>query len=644
MSKCILALLLLHLSLSDPPEQPDDKGSLFEKNSLMISLQKRAPYQLWNQNMCNKVVSLFQTTGQAIQKINSEIRKQNRSASEQGGLEIKAMKLLSEELVESETWIFSALQMLKETVRSSNSFNLGNVISNSKDRLEKLQIATMKEEQKVEELSSILDQLKAIDDHINVNSSLIDGLIEGVLAEVGNAADQLELSLNDDPEVPIEARNLETVKKIITSGDFSSSLQDVHGNRYIISQPSDKTIPITDPNLLHAVLLIFLFSGFLGSLCHWLWIPSIFGYIICGMLLGPSYMNVIINPVQVETLGEFGVFLMLFCCGLEFSPRSLTKVWRISIGGSLSILLVMIVTFTGLGLMVKIPISHCVFVATCLSFSSTALIIKFLQDDNDEDVNALRDSMLGLLVLQDIQLSVFIGLLPVLSGTRTEHTKAHNKSWSEITENISLGFITICILLVGLFSFTVYKFGKRLQVAQIFNRTVTKEMKTLLPLSCCYTIICLLYKLGISMEVSAFIAGIIVKSSYDVDVHKFVEPIRDMFSVVFFTGIGMHVYPSFVWEELSLIMVLTAFVVGIKYVVCLMVLNRLASPLQRRVISAGLAQVSEFSFVLASRGRRLHFLNREVYLLILSITATSLILSPVIWKISLSFIKRRTHR
>lgn len=118
-----------------------------------------------------------------------------------------------------------------------------------------------------------------------------------------------------------------------------------------------------------------------------------------------------------------------------------------------------------------------------------------------------------------------------------------------------------------------------------------------------------------------------------------------MLSTFFFTTIGFHVFPSFVAYELTILLWLTALIVTVKFTVSAIVMRSVLPQNCQNykwIISSGLAQISEFSFVLSSRARTLQIINREVYLLILSMTTLSLILAPVLWKISVNrFFRRR---
>jgi len=343
-------LLKLHVDAKN--EDYFDNPDLFNQNT------KNAPFRVWNEHTCSMVVNLFSATGRAIQKINNELKDKQKAKDKPTQLRSQALKMLAEELIESERWIFSALHLLKETVKSSSANSLDQIVKNSKLRLEDLQYATLREEEKCDKLEEILYQIKELkgDEHHNV----FYNLIEDILDDLGSAADSLEETLRDKL-MPIKPHrgDIETVKKILLKDEkVSQTLEDVHGNRYVLSLPADKTQPTTDPPLLFSSIIILLVSGLLSAVCNLIWVPTIFGQILTGVVLGPSGFNCILNPVQVETIGELGVFLILFCCGLEFSPHSLRKVWRISVGGSLSILLMLTVAFSVCGAIFDLPISQ----------------------------------------------------------------------------------------------------------------------------------------------------------------------------------------------------------------------------------------------------------------------------------------------
>lgn len=148
--------------------------------------------------------------------------------------------------------------------------------------------------------------------------------------------------------------------------------------------------------------------------------------------------------------------------------------------------------------------------------------------------------------------------------------------------------------------------------------------------------------LDVSMELGCFLAGALISSQGHMvteEIVSYIEPIRDFLAIIFFASIGLHVFPTFVVYELTVLMVLTLSVVIMKFVLAALVLSLLlpkTSQYIKWIVAAGLAQVSEFSFVLGSRARRAGIISREVYLLILSVTTLSLLLAPVLWRAAIT--------
>ncbi|XP_063692918.1 transmembrane and coiled-coil domain-containing protein 3-like [Bolinopsis microptera] len=190
----------------------------------------------------------------------------------------------------------------------------------------------MVEEEKFDKLELVLGQIRDIHFDDEEHNIFYD-IIQDVLTDVESAADLLEENLRERI-VPIRAQDIETVRKLESKSDddLSVNLEDVHGNRYVISLPADKTQPLHDNALLFSILIMLVLAGILSGLCHVCHVPTIFGQILAGVILGPSCLNLILDPVQTETVGELGVFLILFSCGLEFSPASFVKVWRVISG------------------------------------------------------------------------------------------------------------------------------------------------------------------------------------------------------------------------------------------------------------------------------------------------------------------------
>jgi Kef-type K+ transport system membrane component KefB len=178
---------------------------------------------------------------------------------------------------------------------------------------------------------------------------------------------------------------------------------------------------------------------------------------------------------------------------------------------------------------------------------------------------------------------------------------------------------------------------------RLLNRTLGKritqhshELLLLGTIAICFVMMVLSARLELGMELGCFTAGVIVRSRkqwFEASI-SIIEPVRDVFACLFFASIGLHVYPSFLVSEAMLLVTLTAAVIGFKYVITSVVLVLFKIDLQKSSIMAiGLAQISEFSFVLASRAKQIGIITREVYYLLLAVTAMTLMTTPLLWNL-----------
>ncbi|XP_055282724.1 transmembrane and coiled-coil domain-containing protein 3 isoform X2 [Moschus berezovskii] len=419
-----------------------------------------------------------------------------------------------------------------------------------------------------------------------------------------------------------------------------------------ISSPRFATILRVNHHLIKDIVSIVMLSLPCGWLCTTIGLPTMFGYIICGVLLGPSGLNSIKSIVQVETLGEFGVFFTLFLVGLEFSPEKLRKVWKISLQGPCYMTLLMVAFGLAWGHLLQIRPAQSVFISACLSLSSTPLVSKFLagsarsDKEGDIDYGAL---LLGMLVTQDVQLGLFIAVLPTLiqagAGAHASVAMEALRLLALVSQVLfSLAAVLLVCLLVR--TYLVGPYCRKLHAESKGN----KEILVLGISAFTFLMLTVTELLDVSMELGCFLAGALVSSQGHAvaeEVMSYVEPVRDFLAIIFFASIGLHVFPTFVLYELTVLLVLTLSVVAMKFVLAALVLSLLlpkTSQYVKWIVAAGLAQVSEFALVLGSRARRARVISREVYLLILSVTTLSLLLAPLLWRAAVARCAPRPER
>ncbi|XP_059100395.1 transmembrane and coiled-coil domain-containing protein 3 isoform X2 [Peromyscus eremicus] len=625
----------------------------------------------WVLDSCRRLTGLLRQKSVVLNKLKNAIRAVEKDASLSGEeklFQVHTFEIFQKELNESENSVFQAIYGLQRALQGDYR-DVVNMKESSKQRLEALREAAIKEETEyVELLAAEKHQVEALKNMQHRNKSL--SMLDEILEDVRKAADRLEEEIEEhafDDNKSVKGVNFEAVlrveeeeasskqnitKREVEDGLGLSMLIDSQNNQYILTKPRDSTIPRADHHFIKDIVTIGMLSLPCGWLCTTIGLPTMFGYIICGVLLGPSGLNSIKSIVQVETLGEFGVFFTLFLVGLEFSPEKLRKVWRISLQGPCYMTLLMIAFGLWWGHLLRIRPTQSVFISTCLSLSSTPLVSRFLmgsaRGDKEGDID-YSTVLLGMLVMQDVQLGLFIAVMPTLiqAGAST--------SSSVVMEALRILFLigqilfslaAVFLLCLIIKTYLIGPYYRKLHVESKGN----KEILILGVSAFIFLMLTVTELLDVSMELGCFLAGALVSSQGHMvteEIMTYIEPIRDFLAIIFFASIGLHVFPTFVIYELTVLVFLTLSVVVMKFVLAVLVLSLIlprSSQYIKWIVSAGLAQVSEFSFVLGSRARRAGIISREVYLLILSVTTLSLLLAPVLWKAAITKCVPRPER
>ena len=370
------------------------------------------------------------------------------------------------------------------------------------------------------------------------------------------------------------------------------------------------------------LIVIFAAAAIGGLLASFLKQPVILGYLLAGILVGPFELGLIKDYAEVEIIAELGVTFLLFSIGVEFSFAELNKVKKISLGGG-GLQLVLTIALTALvavtvGWVTTVP--QGIFLGELISLSSTAVVIKALTEQ-DEMATAHGQVMLGILIVQDLALGLMLAILPALNSPIDQ-----------------LGFaIAIALLKLALFALGAIVVGKWLipPFLQLLAKTESRELFLLGVVTLCLGIALLTGKIGLSTEMGAFVAGLMISEvEYADQTLDYVEPIRDICAAAFFAAIGVLIDPVFVWNNLTLILgLVTVVLVGKSLIIApLVVLFRY--PLKTAIISGlGLAQIGEFSFVLAGQGSKFGLISENVYSLLLGTTAVTLIVTPFVLRL-----------
>ena len=350
-------------------------------------------------------------------------------------------------------------------------------------------------------------------------------------------------------------------------------------------------------------------------------LPGIIGFLIAGMLIGPFGFNFIKSVNQIGVMAEIGVMILMFTIGLEFSLSQLIRIKKfLLIAGGYQLLITIIVS-TIIFLLFGIELNRAIFFSLLVSLSSTAIVLKLLSD-KDELGSPHGKISLGILIFQDLAIVPMFLLLPLLSG------------FSELSSGaIFLKILIVFGVLAGLLLLArflmpliVYK------IASIRLREAFTIGVILLLLGTAY----LTHLFGLSFALGAFIAGLILsESEYNHQIVSETIPFRDAFNSIFFVSIGLLLNIRFVGENLFLLIALTTGIILVKSLVVTVIVLFMKFPLRVAVIAGlSLAQIGEFSFVLAQAGLNFNLFTNQFYNCFLAASIFSMILTPLLIKLS----------
>ena len=353
-----------------------------------------------------------------------------------------------------------------------------------------------------------------------------------------------------------------------------------------------------------------------GFLAHRVRQPALLGYLIAGLLIGPSGFELLDDVEQIEGLAEIGVAFLLFALGVEFSLAELKRVKNLAIQGSLLQMGITTGIVTAIALLMGWATSPLqgVFLGFVLSLSSTAVVLKILTDRGE--TGALHGQlMLALLIAQDLALGLMLAFLPALNQPET--------FWPTLgTATLKFGMFLGGAIVLGRW-FVPW-------LMRIVAATESQELFLLTVIALCLGVAWVTSVLGLSIEMGAFVAGLMVAEvDYSEQALGRILPLRDTFACLFFASVGMLIDPEVLINNWAAILGSVTLVMLGKALVILPVVLRFGYSFKTALlVSVGLNQIGEFSFVLALEGFTLGLINERQYLLLLGTTAITLVLTP----------------
>ncbi len=369
--------------------------------------------------------------------------------------------------------------------------------------------------------------------------------------------------------------------------------------------------------LLNDLLILLAASLPIAFLCSRFRLPVIVGFMLTGVLIGPAGLGLIRQSQDVELLAEIGVVLLLFTIGLEFSLKRLLEMKRLVLGGGGLQVTITTLIVLGLSLAVGRSFNQSLFFGFLFALSSTAIVLKSYMDRLEIDTPHGRAGV-GILLFQDLCIVPMMLLTPILSGQE-----------GSSLGNIALRMGTAVAVVIGIIvaARTVVPFLLN-HIVRLRSPEVFIIFVVLVSLGTAW----LTSLFGMSMALGAFVAGLVLsESEYSHQIVSDIMPFRDVFNSVFFISIGMFLSLRFLFDHWLIVLLWVAALIVGKALITLLAVRLLGNSLRiAAMVGIGLAQVGEFSFILAKVGAAQGLLPTEDYQQFLAAAILSMIVTPLL--------------
>ncbi len=343
--------------------------------------------------------------------------------------------------------------------------------------------------------------------------------------------------------------------------------------------------------------------------------PAVAGYILAGVILGPSSVSLVHDRQTIQQLAELGVLMLLFLIGMELSLRGFRAVLKIALATTALQIAVGLLAMFGLGQLLGWPMPQVILLGFVVAISSTAVAIKMLQE-----IGELRSRIgqvtVGVLIAQDLAV---VPMMLIVGSFGEGGT-------------IGLGSIITVVLSLAFLGLFIYYLSQRQRIRLPFAKLVGKsvDLTPLAGLAFCFGAAAFSGLIGLSPAYGAFLAGLVIgnSTSRKIMIH-YTAPIQSILIMVFFLSIGLLIDLRFLWENLWTVLAVVAFITVFKTALNVGLLGLLGETWPRAFLSGVLrAQIGEFSFILAALGVSLGAVSGQDYRLIVAVTVLSLIISP----------------
>lgn len=379
-------------------------------------------------------------------------------------------------------------------------------------------------------------------------------------------------------------------------------------------------------SLISTIAAAFALALLFGFIAAKLRIPALVGYLFAGVLIGPATPGFVADVSLAGQLADIGVMLLMFGVGLHFSIDDLLAVRKIALPGAI----VQMITATGLGMAVATAwgwtLGGALVFGLSLSVASTVVLLKALESRGAlESVNGRI--AIGWLVVEDLAMVLVLVLLPALAGPLGGSGSGERDLWRSLGITLVKVAAFVGLMLVG---------GRKILPWLLWQvaRTGSRELFTLCVVAAAVSIAYAAAELfGVSFALGAFFAGIVLRESeFSQRAAEETLPLRDAFAVLFFVSVGMLFDPRVLIAQPIQVLTVVAIIVFGKSLAAAGLVLAFGYPLNTAlIVSASLAQIGEFSFILAALGVSLNLLAPEAHSLVVAGALVSIALNQLVF-------------
>jgi len=368
-----------------------------------------------------------------------------------------------------------------------------------------------------------------------------------------------------------------------------------------------------DGELINFVLLGVIVIA-IGSILRYYRQPYVIAYILAGVLMGKHGMEILTDEVAIHSLGEFGLILLLFFIGMEISLPDLIKNWKIPTFGTLLQVIASIALVGVLGWYLNWGINQIIILGFIISLSSSAVVIKLLQDNNDSQTK-IGQSVISILLMQDILIVPMLIITNYLGG-KTPTTQ-------EVSLQIIGGIIIISIIIFII---------RKKEFSLPFTKTLKddRELQIIIAFIVCLGFSLLTALFGLSAALGAFVGGMVVHASrstewFEDSLHSF----RVIFVALFFVSIGMLIDIEFLITNWEIVLLILSAVYISNHFINAAVIHYFGRNWKNSLYGGALlAQIGELSFILASSAFFAEIISDFDYQLTIIVISLTLLISP----------------